>query len=77
MIPEIMIMGLMNHMSDHLHAIIVVGADPRVRPRDLGSTHGSTPTLGTYMQWFKTMTTNKYMQNIHDKNWPLFNRRLW
>ncbi|MBI4973077.1 hypothetical protein HZC27_00490 [Candidatus Roizmanbacteria bacterium] len=72
-------------MPNHIHTIIVVGAHPCVRPlsnpyvRSLheGSTHGSTPTLGNVIQWFKTMTTNKYIRGIKINNWPPFNKRLF
>ena len=43
-----------------------VRADQRVRP-----------TLGTIMQWFKTMTTNAYMRGVHAHGWAPFERRLW
>jgi REP element-mobilizing transposase RayT len=29
------------------------------------------------MQWFKTMTTNEYINNVKNHNWPPFNKRLW
>ena len=80
-------------MPDHIHTIIhivgtyPVGADPCVRPlsnvyvRPLlnvsGSTHGSTPTIGTMIQWFKTMSTNEYIKNVHDEKWKPFNKKLW
>ncbi|MBD3379532.1 MAG: hypothetical protein GF408_03610 [Candidatus Omnitrophica bacterium] len=50
------------------------------RTRDIkGQTRRSapTPTIGTVIQWFKTMSTNEYIKNIKSKNWPAFNARLW
>lgn len=29
------------------------------------------------VQWFKTMTTNKYIQNIKTSNWQPFDKCLW
>ena len=51
-------------------------------------THGSVPTidhnifgnvdlLGRTIQWFKTMTTNEYIKNVKQNNWPRFSKRLW
>jgi len=73
-------------MPNHVHGVInIVGAHPCVRPdkaddSDIkGRTRGSAPTpaVGTVVQWFKTMTTNEYMRNIKNNNWPAFNKRLW
>jgi len=66
-----------------------VGADLCVRPDNWGNfdagdvvkgqTHGSapTPSIGTIIRWFKTMSTNEYIRNVKSGNWPLFNTRLW
>jgi len=58
-------------MPNHIHTIIrIVGADPCIRPslNVSGSTHGSTPTIiGMIIQWFKTMSTNEYIKNVHDE----------
>ena len=35
------------------------------------------PTLGTIMDWFKTMTTNAYMRGVKRHGWPPFDGRLW
>ena len=71
-------------MPDHLHIIISVGADLRVCPKKSinivdtnGSTRRSTPTFGTYIQRFKTMTTHRYIDGIQNFGWRRFNRRLW
>lgn len=42
-----------------------------------GQTHGSAPTIGTIIQWFKTMTTNEYIRNVKTKQWTAFDHRLW
>ncbi len=78
-------------MPNHVHGIIIiesVGADLRVCPNDdsvypnndnsdNGRTHRSAPTLGTIMQWFKTMTTNEYIRGVKNLDWQPFDRRLW
>ena len=75
-------------MPNHVHLIlIIVGADPRVRPLlkniglsqniDLGSTQGSTPTIGEYVKRIKTLTTYIYINNVKNNNWPPFEKRLW
>jgi len=78
-------------MPNHSHGIIVtVGVNPRVdsgQTREYGQTHGSAPTnpaptndaptLGTIIQWFKTMTTNEYIRGVKELNWPPFPGKLW
>ncbi|NTW03801.1 MAG: hypothetical protein HGA19_21425, partial [Oscillochloris sp.] len=63
----------------HIHGIVLldagaagdaVEADPGVRPQRI-------PTLSTVVQWFKTMTTNAYIQGVRDQAWSPFDRRLW
>ena len=50
-------------MPNHVHAILLVGADPRVRP----SSGKRAEPLPRIMQWFKTMTTNAYIQGVKAK----------
>ena len=65
-------------MPNHIHMIIIlVGADPRVRPNVLGSTQGSTPTVGEYVKRLKTLTTRIYIENVKMNRWPPFDKRLW
>jgi putative transposase len=80
-------------MPNHIHFIIVitadheptpVGAHPRVRPDSggegqtpEGQTRGSAPTLGTIVQWFKTMTTNAYIRGVKEDAWRPFPGKLW
>lgn len=57
-------------MPDHIHFILIiknVGVDRRVDPKPLGN----------IIQWFKTMTTNNYLKEIKQNNWPRFDKRLW
>jgi len=78
-------------MPNHVHLIlIIVGAGPCARPKQIkndiigskkiiiiGSTQGSTPTLGEYIKRFKTLTTRIYIQNVKSNHWPKFHMRLW
>lgn len=66
-------------MPNHFHCIIEnVGTDLRVCPDDTNKIgeHTGSP-LHKVVQWFKTMTTNYYIQSVKYKNWQPFNRRLW
>lgn len=38
---------------------------------------GGSVLLGTIVQWFKTMTTNDYIKNVKQNNWPAFDKKLW
>ena len=38
--------------------------------------HIGLPLHGV-MQWFKTMTTNEYIRNIHENDWQRFDGKLW
>ncbi len=77
-------------MPNHIHGIInIVGVDRCVDPiqnnkisdnnkiNHSGRTHRSAPTISGIIQWFKTITTNKYIQNIKNNDWPSFPKRLW
>ena len=64
-------------MPNHLHLIIeIVGTNLRVGPIS-GQTHRSAPTLPSMIQWFKTMTTNAYINEVKKNSWPPFEERLW
>jgi len=69
-------------MPNHLHGSIIVGADPRVCPYNKKGEHTDSPLqnhipLSRMIQWFKTMTTNEYIRNVKQNNWPPINKRLW
>lgn len=78
-------------MPNHVHGIInIVGADRCVCPNQCagplqnnikisnnGRTRRSAPTIFNIIQWFKTMSTNEYIKNVKNNNWPQFNKRLW
>lgn len=73
---------LNNHTDAH------VGAPLRGRPYDSTNTnieslkYGSEnqifgATIGRAIDWFKTMTTNKYIQGVKNNGWQRFNGKLW
>ena len=75
-------------MQNHIHLILViVGAAPGVGPIKkninpilniyLGSTQGSTPTIGEYVKRLKSLTTFIYIDNVKNNNWKPFSKRLW
>ena len=80
-------------MPNHIHGIIIisnshnVGDDQRVVPNSkknieivgehIGSPLRSQQSLFHVIQWFKTMTTNEYIKNVKEHNWPRFDKHLW
>ncbi len=58
-------------MPNHLHGIIVLGAEPDANQRT------PAPTLSKVMQWFKTRTTYDYILGVQSLNWQRFPGRLW
>jgi len=70
------ILDIIQIMPNHIHMII------RITSTKDGRTHGSAPTkssttIGMVIQWFKTMVTNEYMQNVHQNKWKSFDKRLF
>ncbi len=79
-------------MPNHFHGIIIlnpietenrnqpsVGADLRVcpgQPRRVAPT-GNSISLFDVVQRFKSLTTRRYIDGVHHKNWPRFDNRLW
>lgn len=66
-------------MPNHFHGIITINSvetDPRVRLKPGGDAHMGA-SLHQMIQWFKTMTTNEYIQNIKHKNWKPFSKHIW
>jgi REP element-mobilizing transposase RayT len=77
-------------MPNHFHGIIaIVGAtlcgcpgihdrpEINLEPANTEQPHRVAPTLGDIIDWFKTMTTNEYIRNVRQKNWPTFNGKFW
>lgn len=63
--------------ADHHTSLSNVGADQRVCPLDNGQSHRIAPTLGTIVQWFKTMTTNEYFRAARTENATPTAGKLW
>jgi len=53
-----------------------VAQDGPDRMRSNQGTHIGVP-LAMVLQWFKTMTTNKYIRGVQQTNWPPFSGKLW
>lgn len=65
-------------MPNHFHGIIeFVGAIPCGCPENLGQPQGIAPTVGDIMSAFKSLSTNAYIQNVKQNNWPPFAGKLW
>ena len=67
-------------MPNHFHCIWRnVGADRCVCPTNTNTTKGEPmcSPLHRIVQWFKTMTTNAYINGVKQYGWQPFNTRLW
>jgi REP element-mobilizing transposase RayT len=71
-------------MPNHFHGIIrIVGADLCVGPEFVHcpqGRHAGLPLripISKMVQWFKTMTTNQYIQNVKRNHWKPFDKTLW
>ncbi len=76
-------------MPNHLHGIIVIRDSTGVSHVDnqnvdapnnrAGMNPAPTkyPKLGDIIGAFKSITTNKYILGVDNKNWPSFDNRLW
>jgi REP element-mobilizing transposase RayT len=75
-------------MPDHVHGIInIVGVDLRIDPLKNDNhviSQGENIVsplqgfnIGRIVSWFKRMTTNQYIKNVKNNNWPKFDKRFW
>ena len=79
-------------MSDHLHLILAIDHqappegtsetnsenDFRERPVCRSeSNYQNSDSIAKIMQWFKTMTTNEYIQNVKSGSFPPFEKQMW
>jgi len=60
-------------MPNHFHAIVLIEEIP---PEDTDSSCRS-PNLNEVIAVFKARTREKYLENIRQKGWEMFNFRLW
>jgi putative transposase len=61
-----------------------MGANPNISAHPITGAHTGAPqraparaTIGNMVRWFKTMTTNEYIKNVTNNNWPPFIKRMW
>jgi len=76
-------------MPNHFHGLLIIKNNLNNKFKE--QTPESVPTtsiiennifgyvalLGQSIRWFKTMTTNEYIKNVKNNNWPRFSKRLW
>ena len=55
-------------MPDHLHGIVVLGADPEIR---------SWPSLGEVVGRFKNASNQRYFAKVREGAWPPIDKRVW
>jgi len=66
-----------NDVPDDRGTRVLVDDGPDDGGTRCGRTRRSAPTVPAIMQWFKTMTTNAYIQNVKTNNWPAFEKHVW
>ena len=74
-------------MPNHFHGIVEsVGGNHKGLPLQgtqnmgqpqTGQPQGIAPTVGGMVGAFKSLTTNDYIRNVKQNNWPRFNKKLW
>jgi len=67
-------------MPNHFHAIVIIVGAPLVGAQLGAGTRPAptaNPSLSGVIGAFKSITTNKYIHQVHNLNWPLFHKRLW
>lgn len=67
-------------MPNHCHGIISVNETGEHTGSPLQSASADKfvcPSISKMIQWFKTMTTNEYTQNVKQNHWKPFDGKLW
>jgi REP element-mobilizing transposase RayT len=65
-------------MPNHFHGIVVFRTGERSKGEHKVRPYGTLPdTLGQIMQAFKSITTNRYIAGVKQKQWPPFQGKLW
>jgi len=65
-------------MPDHIHGIIFIKNDYQERTqRSVPTKFGNIGLLGQIIRWFKTISTNEYINGVKKYNWPKFNKQIW
>jgi len=62
-------------MPNHVHGIVIINDPLLIDPHSESTVVSSS--LSTMMQWFKTMTTNAYIDGVRASAWPRFDGQLW
>lgn len=55
-------------MPNHIHGILGMNHDDWEHPQ---------VSLASVIQWFKTVTTNRYIAGVRTQGWPAYDGRLW
>ncbi|MGE5342272.1 MAG: transposase [Candidatus Omnitrophota bacterium] len=63
-------------MPDHVHFILIKDPFTPSGAHMNSGAHTGAP-LHIIIQWFKTMTTNDYINSVTDSQWTPFKVRLW
>jgi REP element-mobilizing transposase RayT len=72
-------------MPNHLHCILYISKEqckdavgaPLVHAHAKRAGIRTAPSLGTIIGAFKSITTIEYIEGVREKNWPMFDGRLW
>lgn len=73
-------------MPNHIHAILTIlceeddsssVGEPLCGLPDSGRPRRAAPTISEMIDWFKTMTTNQYINGVKTRSWKPFNKRIW
>jgi putative transposase len=66
-------------LPEKYHGVVIISAC--VMPNHLhfivGIPVGEKYSVPDIVQWFKTMTTNEYIQGVKQDGWPPFDKRFW
>jgi putative transposase len=54
-------------MPNHVHGILTLGT----------ASSESNPDLANVIQWFKGVSTHRYINGVREEGWPRFEGRLW
>jgi len=76
--PEIQL-DVCTIMPNHLHGIVAIVGAPLVGAlcEEKRVTTRVTPTLGTIVGQFKSISTTEYTRNVKQSHWPPFHNKLW
>lgn len=67
----LVVLDAMVVMPNHIHGLI------QLPVQEDGSLHSDAPSAITIMHWFRTITTNRYIDGVEAHGWPRYPKRLW